>query len=118
MEKYKVVFHVNESNKWSALLANVKNLIKDLGQGNTTIEVVANGVAVVDYVLNMEKDNNNFINKVGDAANNGVKFIACRNSLAGNKIDEILLPSFITIVPAGVTELIKKQAEGYAYIKP
>ena len=118
MEKYKVVFHVNESNKWSALLANVNNLVKDLGQDNIIIEVVANGVAVVDYVLNIDKDNNNFINKVSDAVNYGVKFIACRNALVGNKIDENLLPSFITVVPAGVTGLIKKQVEGYAYIKP
>jgi intracellular sulfur oxidation DsrE/DsrF family protein len=34
MEKYKVVFHINDSNKWITLLANVINLIKDLGVEN------------------------------------------------------------------------------------
>jgi intracellular sulfur oxidation DsrE/DsrF family protein len=48
----------------------------------------------------------------------GVQFVACRNSLVGNKIDEKVLPGFVKVVPAGVTELIKKQSEGYAYIKP
>lgn len=117
MEKYKVIFHINESNKWNALLANVNNLIKDLGQSNVIIEVVANGMAVADYVRGEEKQDN-FIDKINDAANLGVKFTACRNSLLGNKIDENLIPGFITVVPAAVTELVRRQFEGYAYIKP
>jgi intracellular sulfur oxidation DsrE/DsrF family protein len=44
--------------------------------------------------------------------------MACKNSLVGNKIDERLIPEFITVIPAGVTELVKKQAAGYGYIKP
>jgi intracellular sulfur oxidation DsrE/DsrF family protein len=115
MEKYKVVFHINESSRWSVLLANINNLIKDLGKENIIIEVVSNGAAVVDYVQNSDKD---FINKVREAANLGVGFAVCRNSLIGNKIEEKLIESFIKVVPAGVTEIIKKQAEGYGYIKP
>jgi uncharacterized protein len=118
MEKYKVVFHINESNKWSTLLANVNNLIKDLGKDNVIVEVVANGTAVSDYVSDSNKDDNNLINKVSEAINFGVKFLACKNSLASNKIDERLIPEFITVIPAGVTELVKKQAAGYGYIKP
>ncbi len=113
MKKYKVLFHINESNKWSALLANVNNLIKDLGKDNIIVEVVANGLAAADYVSNSEE-----INMISKTSKLGVSFIACRNSLIGNKIEERLLPDFIEIVPAGVTEIIKKQAEGYAYIKP
>lgn len=113
MEKYKVLIHINESNKWGAALANVNNLIKDLGNEDIIIEVVANGVAVVDYVSSSE-----YVNKMKGLSNLGVSFIACKNSLIGNKIEENLLPDFVTNVPAGITELIKKQAEGYAYIKP
>lgn len=116
MEKYKVVFHINESNKWSGLLANVNNLIKDLGLENIIIEVLANGAAVVDLVL-INKDIE-FINKISNFSKQGVNITACRNSLVGNNIDEKLLSDFISVVPAGVTELIKRQVEGYAYIKP
>jgi len=28
------------------------------------------------------------------------------------------LPDFITVVPAGITRIISKQAEGYSYVKP
>ena len=73
--------------------------------------------AVIDYSLNNNQYNEN-INKMLLTSKLGVHFIACRNSLVGNKIDEKLLPNFVEVVPSGVTELIKKQAEGYAYIKP
>jgi intracellular sulfur oxidation DsrE/DsrF family protein len=33
-------------------------------------------------------------------------------------INKESLPEFIHIVPAGITEIIRKQAEGYAYVKP
>lgn len=115
MEKYKAIFHVNESSKWGALLANINNLMKDLGKDNVVIEVVANGMAVTDYVVS---DHNSVINKVEEAARDGVRFTACKNSLVGNSIAENAVPWFVKVVPAGVTELIKKQAEGYGYIKP
>lgn len=116
MEKHKVVFHINESNKWNVLLANVNNLIKDLGKDNIIIEVLANGASVVDFISNNK--NSEFINKMSNISEQGVNFSACRNSLIGNNIEENLIPNFITVVSAGVTELIKKQSEGYAYIKP
>jgi intracellular sulfur oxidation DsrE/DsrF family protein len=50
MDNFKVIFHINESNKWNTLLANVSNLIKDLGNENVTIEVLANGSAVTEYI--------------------------------------------------------------------
>jgi intracellular sulfur oxidation DsrE/DsrF family protein len=118
MGGYKVIFHINESEKWSTVLVNVNNLIKDLGKDDVMVEIVANGYAVIDYEFDINNEHNETIDKMLSASKLGVQFIACRNSLAGNKIDEKLLPSFVTVVPAGVTELVKKQSEGYAYIKP
>ena len=43
---------------------------------------------------------------------------ACRNALRANVIAEERLPSFISIVPAGVTRLAILQRQGYSYIKP
>jgi sugar/nucleoside kinase (ribokinase family) len=48
----------------------------------------------------------------------GVKFVACNNALKGFNIKEDTLFDFVDIVPAGVMELVKKQSEGYLYIKP
>lgn len=116
MEKLKVVFHINENEKWPVVLSNVKNLIKDMGEENIIIKVIANGVAVSCYMP--EPDNQRVIRNVEELSAIGVVFIACRNSLMGNRIDEKTLSDTIEIVPAGVTELVKRQSEGYAYIKP
>jgi len=115
--KYKVIFHINEPEKWQVLLANVTNLLKDMGT-EVQVRVLANGPSVKAYT---EPDK---IEKMRPLAEQGVKFLACRNSIkalcSGGDvcIDESKLAEFIEIVPAGVSELTKRQAEGYAYIKP
>ncbi len=77
--------------------------------------MVANGKAVKLF----HKD------KIGDRAADmeelhklGVRFMACRNALAKNKIEKSDLFHLCEIVPAGILELIDLQAQGYAYIKP
>lgn len=116
MKKLKVVFHINDTNRWPILLSNIKNLVKDLGEDNISIKVIANGMAVLAYIP--EPDNERILRNVKELSEIHVTFMACRNSLTGNNIDEKTLPSVIEIVPAGVTELVKKQAEGFGYIKP
>lgn len=116
VKKLKVVFHINDTNRWPILLSNIKNLIKDLGEDNISIKVIANGMAVLAYMP--EPDNERILRNVKELSEIDVTFMACRNSLIGNNIDENTLPNTIKIVPAGVTELVKKQAEGFGYIKP
>jgi intracellular sulfur oxidation DsrE/DsrF family protein len=42
---------------------------------------------------------------------------ACNNSLINRKIDKSALLPFVTVVPSGVAELVKKQAEGWQYLR-
>lgn len=115
MTDYKVIFHIDELVKWNLVLANVTNLLEGVSVSNETIEVevLANSEAVEYY------RNNKDINiKLVDLNKKGVKFIACNNSLKGYNLKPYNLIDFINIVPVGVLELIKKQREGYAYIKP
>jgi intracellular sulfur oxidation DsrE/DsrF family protein len=118
MNKLKVIFHVNENERWNIALGNITNLIKDVGEENVDIVVLANGPSVAAYV-DQEK-----IEIMKGLSEKGAKFLACRNSL--NKmcaegiicINEESLPIFVQVIPAGITEIIKKQQEGYAYVKP
>lgn len=118
MDKLKVLFHINENEKWKILLGNIANLLMDAGQQNVYAIVLANGHSVYGY-SDPEK-----LSQMEQLSARGVKFIACRNSLK-NMCDEgvacmkeELLPPFIGIVPAGITEIIRRQQDGYAYIKP
>ncbi|MDO5026450.1 MAG: DsrE family protein [Tissierellia bacterium] len=102
----KVIFHVDELKKWDLTLTNVKNFLTEVSDAN--IEVLANSEAV-KYYISDQADQLEAI---------GAKFLACRNALNSNQIAEENLASFIEVVPAGVVELAKKQAMGYAYIRP
>ncbi|MBF0345200.1 MAG: DsrE family protein [Nitrospirae bacterium] len=118
MEKLKVIFHVNEPDKWDTALGNVSNLLKDVGNDAVDVKVLANGPSITAFADETK------LSVMKELSEKGVIFLACRNSL--NKlgcsgsvcITTENLPPFINIVPAGITELIKRQAEGYAYVKP
>ncbi|TGA98279.1 hypothetical protein E4665_08510 [Sporolactobacillus shoreae] len=110
MTLYHVIFHIDEEEKWPLLLGNVKNLLKE--NMAIEIEVLANAVAVSDYQLEP------FIDQMRNLSQQGVQFVACQNALNAQHIVKNDLPAFVSVVPAGVAELVKKQSSGYAYIKP
>ncbi|WP_041722558.1 MULTISPECIES: DsrE family protein [Caldicellulosiruptor] len=128
MNGLKVLFHINELSRWQIVLGNITNLLNDVGQDNAHIEVVINGEAVSifkDKCKQVESgnlcsisSNLSLLEQMEELSKIGVKFVACRNALKGQSIDENSLPDFVTVVPVGITEIVRKQAEGYAYIKP
>ncbi|WP_375724040.1 DsrE family protein [Arcobacter sp. KX21116] len=111
--KIKVVFHIDEIEKWDLTLANVENLLKGIDVENSHIEIVANSKAVLAY-----KNDSNIGKKLEKLVSNKVDIIACNNALKNLNIEDEMLYSFVKIVPIGVKELIVRQHEGYAYLKP
>jgi len=110
-----VVFQMSDDDpkKWSLMLNNVKNVQQELGTGNADIEVVTFGPGV-----NMLKLESTVADRVDEALNAGVKIVACENTMRSLKLGKSDMMSTIAYVPAGVVEIIKKQNEGYAYIRP
>lgn len=111
---FKAVFHVDELEKWRLLLNNVANLMAEV-EGSLKIVVVANSVAVEEYVAEAFAGN---LGKMESLAEQGVQFVACQNALRAHNVEQDGLPQFVQIVPAGVYELVRLQHEGYAYLKP
>ena len=111
----RVVFQVsdNDDKKWNLALNNVKNVQQALGADNVDIEVVTYGPGV-----NMLKFESNVAERVDEAIKAGVKIVACQNTMKALKLNKSDMMSTIAYVPAGVIELIRKQNEGYAYIRP
>lgn len=116
MLEYKVIFHIDELNKWKLLLKNVSNLLDVVDINKFTIEILANSEAVKFYEFNqvLELD----MNTMEKLNSKGVRFVACNNALMANDIKKDDLIYFIDVVPVGILELINKQSEGYNYIKP
>ncbi len=140
MEKYKLLLHVNELRRWDMAFGNMRKLIADVGENAVDIVVLANGPAVTAFT---EKQ---MLADMRDLAIKGVNFLACRNSIKelcpGGEVcmlddpssnvcinkkgfvfkdvcmaEESLSP-FIKVVPTGITEIVRRQSEGYAYVKP
>lgn len=114
MAAYKVIFHVNELSKWGPTLGNASNLLADLANDEVEVIVLANGEAVRYYETeSTETDTEKLI----ALSEKGVHFTACNNALKAQRLNKEVLYPFVNIVPAGITELVRKQQMGYAYIK-
>ncbi|KAF1293408.1 DsrE family protein [Candidatus Enterococcus leclercqii] len=103
----KVVFHVDEENKWSEAGKNIHNL--RAAAENIKIILLVNGAAIKGYL-----DPANAVLLGEDQ----VEFHACHNAMQAFGISPEDLPANVEIVPAGVLDLVKLQHRGYAYIKP
>jgi len=44
--KIKIVFHIDEMEKWELLIANIKNLANGINIEDSEVEIVANSKAV------------------------------------------------------------------------
>lgn len=113
--KHKVVFQVSdaEPQKWNLTLNNARNVLDELGEDAVDMEIVAYGPG-----LGMLKGDSPVAKRVADALKVGVKVVACENTMKVQKLVYAdMLPS-IGYVSAGVVELMKKQREGFAYIRP
>ncbi|WP_034550274.1 DsrE family protein [Carnobacterium funditum] len=106
----KVVIHIDEEEKWSTVLGNIRNLKKE--QVYFEIEVVVNGSAIKGY-LNPE-----IAETVEAFVQQNILFVACNNSMQGHSIKREQLNSAVTIVSSGILEIIEQQHAGAAYVKP
>jgi intracellular sulfur oxidation DsrE/DsrF family protein len=112
---HRVIFQVSDADpaKWNLTLNNVRNVQQDLGKDNVTIEVVAYGPGI--GMLKLESVAGP---RVADALASGVAVVACENTMKNQKLSRDDMLSKIGYVDAGVVELMKRQKEGYAYIRP
>lgn len=111
---YRVVFHVDENKKISLALKNIENLIADLGEDALEIELVANSEAI----SMMLKNSSGYIKQIRNLADRKVHFAICSNAMRQMNIVKEDLLEIADVVPSGIGELVKKQSEGWIYIRP
>ena len=111
----KVVLQISDGDaaKWNLALNNAKNLQTDLGAANVDIEIVAYGPGI-----GMLKADSVVGNRVDEALSAGVKVLACENTMRGQKLGKPDMLKGIDYVPAGVVEIMQRQQQGWAYIRP
>jgi len=113
--KQRVIFQVSDNDpaKWNLALNNVRNVQQDLGKDNVEIELVAYGPG-----LPMLRLDSPVSARIGDALAQGVKIMACENTMTNTKLVRDDMLPHIGYVKAGVVELMQRQQQGWAYIRP
>jgi len=111
----RVVMQVSDADpgKWNLALNNARNLQADLGPGNVDIEIVAYGPGI-----GMLKADSVVGNRIGEALGHGVKVVACENTMHGQKLTKDDMLNGIGYVGAGVVEIMQRQQQGWAYLRP
>ncbi len=114
-EREKVVFQVSDSvpGKWNLTLSNASNLQDLLGKDNVDIEIVAYGPGI--DMLRLESEVGDKIDK---AIGNGVKIVACQNTMKAKKLTKDDMLTSIDYVPGGVLEIMRKEKAGWSYVRP
>ena len=113
--KHRVVFQVSDNDpaKWNLALNNARNVQQDLGKDNVEIEIVAYGPG-----LGMLKSESKVRDRLAGALDANVTLLACENTMQNTKVGRDDMYYGIAYVQAGVTHLMKRQREGWAYIRP
>ena len=114
----RIVLQISDPNPFKqTLVLNVaSNLIKHYGQDKVDVEIVAFGPGL--RLLFKENANTN---RIKGLSSSGVKFAACKNTIAGmtKKLGHTPeLNSNAVPVSAGVVRIIDLQNQGFKLIKP
>jgi intracellular sulfur oxidation DsrE/DsrF family protein len=114
-KRHKLVIQVSDNDpaKWNLALNNAKNVQDDVGAANVDIAIIAYGPGI--GMLKLESPTGS---RVADAMKANVRVVACENTMRAQKLGKDDMLPAISYVPAGVTEIMKKQGEGWAYLRP
>lgn len=110
-----VVIQVSEADpaKWEMALLSARNVRKAYGDKGVGVEIVTYGPG-----LKMLHRDSVVTAGLQEAVLNGVKLIACGSSMALTHTTREQLNRAVEVVPAGIVEIMQRQREGYAYVRP
>jgi intracellular sulfur oxidation DsrE/DsrF family protein len=113
--KNRVVIQVSDAEpaKWNLALNNAKNVQADLDAANVEIEIVAYGPGI-----GMIKAGSPVAMRIDEATMTGMKVVACENTMTNMKLTKADMLKGLEYVPAGVVEIMHRQQQGWAYVRP
>jgi intracellular sulfur oxidation DsrE/DsrF family protein len=114
-DRQRVVFQVSDNDpaKWNLALNNARNVQADLGKDNVDVEIVAYGPG-----LNMLKADSKVAPRLAQALGGSIGLMACENTMRNTKTTRTDMYAGISYVDAGVVHIMKRQREGWNYIRP
>ncbi|QSZ67049.1 hypothetical protein RJ40_05835 [Methanofollis aquaemaris] len=112
MKRVQALVHLTEVGKGEAVMRNVEHLLEEFGN-EVTAEVVANGDGVKALLITGPHGE-----QVRALAEVGVRFAICAHSTRAQGFTREDFPRVVAVVPSGVGEIVRRENEGFAYIRP
>jgi uncharacterized protein len=103
----------NDPAEWQMALTNARNVRKAYGDKPMEVEIVAYGPG-----LKMLRNDSPVSAGLEEARKDGVKLLACNNTMRATHTTREDLNWLVDVVPAGIVEIMQRQSEGYAYVRP
>jgi len=113
--KQGVVVQVSDDDPktWNQALNVVRNIQGAYGKDKVDVELVVFGNGI--GLLQMDSP---LANRVNDTMASGATVSMCENTMKGKKKQKADMLPAIGYVPAGVVEIIEKQNQGWAVVRP
>ena len=114
-ERHRILFQVTSEGDehWAGVLNNVENVRKAFGPEHTQVAVIVHskGLGMVIAANNQHADH------MRTPADGGVAFVACENTMARQKVTKDQLLPFVSTVDSGIAEIVRKQEQGWSYVR-
>ena len=115
VKKERVVLQVSDDSPktWNQALNVVKNIQQAYGKDKVQVEVVAFGNGI-----GMLKMDSEVGNRIEETLQSGAHVYACQNTMRARKLSKDDMLAKIGYVPAGIIEIITRQKQGWAVVRP
>ncbi len=112
---HRVVFQISNGSaqEQELVLANAANVLKYFGPTKVQLEIVAFGPG-----LRLLLKNNVHSKMIQSLHAEGVEFAACHNTMMKLHLTKADLNPVSHVVPGGVIEIMRRESEGWNYIRP
>jgi intracellular sulfur oxidation DsrE/DsrF family protein len=107
------MFHLNEEGRAEDTLRNIDNLLKDV-EGDVEVLLLVHSKGVYPFGKNKNANKS----KVEKLMAKGVKIRVCHNTLESLNLEVDDFIDGIEVVSSVVGELVRRQKDGWLYIKP
>jgi uncharacterized protein len=98
---------------WNQALNNARNVQTELGKDNVDIHLVVYGNGIGMLKLDSE-----VAGRVKQAVDGGITVVACENTMKARKLVRADMLPYTGYVKGGIVEIIQRQRDGYAYVRP
>lgn len=111
---HRVLFAMTSPDEadWQLTLNNIRNLISGMAPETVEIEVVAYGPGLA-FVKRSRAD----AAEIQKLESPHMRFVACGNAMRKQHLEASDLVARSEVVPAGIVEVVRKQEQGWTYIK-